>query len=79
MALECLFLTFGHPFAVGDQVVLPAMEVTILEMDGDFPTRLRFRWGRPLDDPVFRFLTWELGKLVPFEMPAVGETVLLPR
>ena len=38
---------------------------------------MSFRFARPLEDPALRWLRWNDGVFVPFELPADGETVVL--
>ncbi len=63
---------------LGQEITLSGMagQVTELTADGR-PLEMRFRFDRSLDDPSFRWLQWDWRKnaYVPFQPPAVGETV----
>ena len=37
------------------------------------------RFDEPLDSPSMRFLQWDRYGYVPFALPAVGESVVLPK
>jgi hypothetical protein len=50
----------------------------VLAVDDIGPTRVEFRFDRPLDDPSLRFLGWLDGGLRRISMPEVGGSVDLP-
>ena len=61
----------------GDVVALDGMRVTVQATDGRGPTRVEFRFDRPLDDPDLRFLTWHDGRFEPVAPPPIGGTLVL--
>lgn len=72
------FRTRRRPFAPGDTVELPGLAIEVLATDADGPTRLRYRFDDPLEDPRYRFYRWEEGTFVAQEPPAVGGLLTLP-
>ena len=61
----------------GTVVSLHDMEATVVDAGARGPTRVRFRFERPLDDPSLTLLAWggdRLRKVVP---PPVGGTIAL--
>lgn len=74
-----LFRSERYPLRAGDVVELPRMRVEVLAADREGqPTELLFRLPVPLEDPSLRWITWSGRGFVPFTLPAVGETVLVP-
>lgn len=72
------------PFAVGDRVRLPDLEVEVLAITADGrPARAAFHFTRPLEDPSLRWLVVApppdapplTVETRPFDLPAIGETV----
>ncbi|MBM4342874.1 MAG: hypothetical protein FJ100_05810 [Deltaproteobacteria bacterium] len=67
-------------FEPGDRVEINDMTVTVLQTDGQgHPTRLAFRFDRPIDDPDHVWLQWKDGRLRRMELPRDGLWVLLKR
>ncbi len=66
----------SHPMHVGQQIVLFGMSVEVLALLDDWqPSRARFTFTVPLDDPSLVLLRWEEGKdFIPYTPPAVGES-----
>jgi hypothetical protein len=64
-------------FKMDDVVVLNGMRVTVLVMNKNGPTRVEFRFDRPLDDPLFCFMAWKNGRLRQVKLPLVGEALTL--
>jgi hypothetical protein len=72
------FRDAGDPLPPGHTIRLTGLVVTILESGRDgSPTRILYRFDRPLEDPTLRWLRWEDGVYVAFTPPAVGATVHL--
>jgi len=69
----------GDPLERGDRVRDELFEVEVLADDGRGPTRVAFRFDRPLDDPGLLFLGWTEDGLRPVTLPPRGETLELPR
>ncbi len=67
------------PMPVGTRVVLEKVTVEVVETTPEGrPTAIEARFGQALPAPGLRFFHWEGLTYVPFELPAVGETVELP-
>jgi len=68
----------SHLMHVGQRIVLPGMSVEVLALvDNWQPSRARFTFAVPLDDPSLLLLQWEKGKFVPYTPPTVGESEML--
>lgn len=67
------------PFHKGDAVRLRGVTVEILELrpEGN-PAAVAFRFDTPLENGELVFLQWSGGRLVPFSLPSIGETMTLP-
>jgi hypothetical protein len=67
------------PFQVGDRIAYGVATVEMIQVtDDDRPGAVSFHFAVELDDPSLRWLQWREGVYIPFEPPAVGETVILP-
>lgn len=66
------------PFQPGDTAALPGLDVTVLEVDGWAPSRVRYRFSSSLDDPNRVFLLLENGRMRRAFMPAVGGEFVVP-
>jgi len=64
-------------FKMHDVVALTGMRVTVLAMNKNGPTRVEFRFDRPLDDPQFCFMAWENGCLRQVKLPSPGKSLTL--
>ncbi len=74
-----LFRAPSRPFRPGDRVALPGLEITVVEVDGWAPKRVRYRFDSSLDDPNRVFLLMEFGRMRRGFMPKVGEEfVVMP-
>jgi hypothetical protein len=62
----------------GRVVRLRGMEATVLAAGAVGPSRIRFHFDRPLDDPSLTFLAWNGGRLRRVPLPPVGGTILVP-
>jgi hypothetical protein len=69
----------SRPMYVGQKIVLSRMSVEVLEVVDDWhPSRARFTFNVPLNDPSLVLLRWEEEKrFIPYTPPAVGESELL--
>jgi len=68
-----------RPMHAGQVVELEGMTAEVVEItEVGEPREVLFRFGVPLEDTSLRWVQWEGGVYVPFEPPAVGETVRLP-
>jgi hypothetical protein len=67
------------PFREGQLIEIPGVTVEIAAITPDGrPDVVRFHFDRSLDDPSLYWLEWKDGQFIPFEVPAVGQTVTLP-
>ena len=56
-----------------------ARRATLLPLTADLrPAEATYHFAANLERPLYRWLEWSDGAYVPFELPAMGETVLLP-
>ena len=60
--------------AVGDVVDLDGMRATVVARGERGPTRVRFQFDRPLDDPDLVLLAWRDDRLRRITPPAVGDS-----
>lgn len=67
----------GRPFAVGDAVALEGWRVGIAGVAEGRPTVVRIAFDRPLDHPIFRWVTWKGGRFQAFELPPTGGTLAI--
>src|SRR5262249_26967704 len=66
------------PFRAGDRFSCARFDVEVLEtLDGE-PTRLRFSFRAPLDDPRYVFLYAAGSGMIRLTMPPVGGRFRLP-
>jgi hypothetical protein len=67
------------PMAPGTRVELEGYRVEVLaDAPNAGPTRARFTFAKPLEDPSLAFYRWDERKFVPFVPPAMGEEVVVP-
>jgi hypothetical protein len=68
-----------NPFRLGDRIALSdvVIEVSDVAPDGR-PLEILVRFTVRLEDPSLDWLKWEGHGYVPFQLPKVGETVVLP-
>ncbi len=68
-----------YPMHLGQRIELPRMSIEVTGVDGDsLPTEAVFRFDVPLEDPSLRWVQISPSrKYVPFEVPGIGQTVLL--
>ncbi len=69
----------SHPMQIGQRIELSGISIEVLELADDWqPSRVRFTFNMPLDDPSLVFLQWKGGKCIPYNIPAVGGSEILP-
>ena len=67
------------PFRVGDRIALAHLTVEVREVDvSGAPTRARFTFDRPLDDPGLAFRAWEKSGVATWTPPAIGGRLQVP-
>jgi hypothetical protein len=66
------------PFEVGDCVETKDFEVQVTDVTSDGrPSAASFRFHLPLDDDSLRWLYWKDGALREFQLPEVGDSVVV--
>ncbi|MDI1443041.1 hypothetical protein [Polyangium sp. 6x1] len=63
----------------GTRVRTGEFEAEVVEAREGAPARVRFTFGRSLDDPKLRFLSFQGQRLARITMPPVGGTFVLPK
>jgi hypothetical protein len=77
--VEQVFRRAPPGFAVGDRVALDGMTVEVVSADdGGFPSSIRVRFDRDLDDPSLRFVVASPRGYLRYPLGPVGVRVLLP-
>jgi hypothetical protein len=68
-----------RPIELGEQIALSdvTVEVSALTADGR-PSEILVRFAVPLEDPSLQWLQWGKHDYVPFRVPRVGETLVVP-
>ncbi len=68
-----------RPWREGPYIDLEGIEVSILELTEDQrPAAVSFRFPKKLDDESYRWLVWNDGVFVEFELPGVGGHIIVP-
>ena len=77
---QLMLRSLRHPMRRGERVALEGVtyEVVSLTPDGR-PAEVQVRFDLPLDSPALRLMKWGQYGYVPFEPPAIGHSVVLPR
>ena len=75
---ETMYRADDEPLRVGDTIELTGLRVSVIAVGERGPTRISFQFDRPLNDPSLRFIAWRDSRMGRVEIPAVGESVLLP-
>jgi hypothetical protein len=75
--MEQLFRSPAFAMRAGEQVQVEGCRITVLEVDGRYPTRLRFEFDMSLDDPDLVLLTLRDKTLQRLRPPPVGDRVTL--
>ena len=66
------------PFRVGERIALAHLTVEVREVDGrGAPTRARFTFDRPLENPELMFRYWNSSDFVTWKLPPVGSRLQL--
>jgi len=66
------------PFTAGERYEMPDFTAEVRTVTGDGrPRSVAFRFRQPLEDESYRWLQWGLNGAEPFELPAVGEEVVV--
>jgi hypothetical protein len=83
ISMENTYKTFryrGKPIKKDQMIEYPSMTAEVLSLTEDLhPMEVAFRFSVPLESKQLKFLQWESGEYIPFELPKVGETVHLEK
>lgn len=79
--LEVLMRGPEHALRAGDVVRLAEYTVTVEEVTGAGPSRIRVEFAPPrrVEDPRYLFLVWRDGLVRPVNPPGIGERIEIPR
>lgn len=77
--MELLYRDPRLPMHVGHEVDLEGMRIRVLAAEDGKPTRLRFSFDKPLEDPEYVFLETTRGGLRRFRPPEPGRYRRFPR
>lgn len=76
---EQLVRSTKYPLPLGHQVKLNGASVEITGLDEGLPNRLRVTFDEVAERSGFTFAQWEGERLMPMVLPAVGQSVVLPK
>jgi hypothetical protein len=76
---QMMLRSLAHPMRLGERIALSDafIDVTDVAPDGR-PLEILVRFAVKLEDPSLQWLKWGEHGYVPFRLPEVGETVVLP-
>jgi hypothetical protein len=75
--LDAFLISKEFTMQPGQIVRLSDMSIEVLEVNDGLPSAATFRFSVPLNDSSLVWFRWEEGKYIPFNLPAVGETVTI--
>jgi len=71
--------SLDRPLRMGEHVRLEGMDIEVLSMTPDArPAEILVRFDQPLESRSLRLMRWGAHEYVPFQPPAIGESVTLP-
>ena len=77
---QLMLRSLTRPLRRGEKVVLDEATFEVVELTPDGrPAEVQVRFERELSDPRLVFLRWGTHGYVPFRVPALGASVLVPR
>jgi len=76
---EQLVRSTRFPIPLGHPVPLNGASVEVIGLDQGLPNRLRVTFDEVPERGRFTFAQWEGERLVPFVLPVVGQSVVLPK
>lgn len=75
---DAVFRDSSQPFQPNQIIQLPEANVKILALTSDQrPVQVAFHFNVPLEDSTLRWLQWQAGHYIPYQPPAVGQTVTM--
>ena len=76
---EQLVRSTAYPVPLGHRVQLNGASVEVIGLDEGLPNRLRVTFDEAAERSGFTFGQWEGERLMPLVLPAVGQSVVLPK
>lgn len=76
--LDLLFRDHEPPFRLGERVRLGGLDIEVIEVTDGRAAAMRFRFASPLEEVTRRWMSWQGDRFVPFELPAVGQEIIVP-
>lgn len=76
---EQLMRSSRIPVPVGTKVQLDGVEVSVLSLDDGLPNRLGLRFDHDPELGGYTMAKWDEGTLSPLQLPAIGQTIELPK
>jgi len=73
------FRAAKKPLRAGEVIQIEGFQATILAVDEIGPTRIEFKFDRPLDDESYRFIASKGWRLTSVTVPPVGGSMLVAR
>lgn len=84
-SIQYLFQTFdllfrdSQPFVPGERIELSECVIEIVTVTPDHrPATVSFQFRKPLEDDEYRWVYWKTDRYEAFDLPSVGETIILP-
>ena len=65
------------PLKKGEVIRMPRLEITIMAVDENGPTRVEFEFDGSLDEERYRLIAWNGGRLKTIIPPPVGQFIQL--
>lgn len=79
-AFDRLYRGSSHPMRAGQRVEMSDMTAQVLTLtDDQRPLKVRFTFSKALEDPSLCYYQWKEKGFLPFDLPAVGESVQLTK
>jgi hypothetical protein len=77
--IDRLLASDDRAFSIGERIDRPDYRVTVLGLTRDGrAASVSFQFVHPLEDPSYRWLYWRDRRLQDFELPKLGESVVIP-
>ena len=76
---QMMLRSLSRPMRLGETIALSGMTIEVSDLGPDGrPLEIVVRFAAKLEDPSLEWLKWGEHGYVPFQLPQVGETVVLP-
>ena len=76
---EQLMRSSKLPVPLGMKVQLDGVEVSVLSLEQGLPNRLGLRFDHDPELGGYTVAQWDEGTLSPLKLPAIGQTIELPK